>query len=127
MDVKSNVNEVVSDALKDLGVSSGVAVGLVTELVELSMEDEFLCDPKWQARVKKAIRPLNVDERVKSQLYTAARKELDTKAMNHYRRTGNILPVTEEDIEEAFNKKWEEYLLKKNEQRAKKKALRSTN
>lgn len=83
----------------------------------------FLADEKWQKRLIKAIEPIDVDSRVKSQLYTAATKELDTAAMAHYRRTGEHKNVTEEDIEVLFQEKWAKYLEKKAEKKAKQKAF----
>ncbi len=83
----------------------------------------FLNDPKWVARVKKAIDPLDIEARVKSSLYTAARKELDTAAMKKHRRTGVLDPVTDEDIEKLYQEKWEKYLEKKAEKEAKQTAF----
>ena len=83
----------------------------------------FLNDPKWIARVTKAINPLDIEARVKSSLYTAARKELDTAAMKKHRRTGELDPVTEEDIDKLYQVKWADYLEKKAEKEAKQKAF----
>lgn len=84
---------------------------------------QFLGDVKWQNRVLKAIEPLDIAARVKSSLYTSARKELDTAAMKKHRRTGVLDPVTEADIDKLYQGKWSAYLEKKAEKEAKQKAF----
>ncbi|WP_155890810.1 hypothetical protein [Desulfuromonas sp. TF] len=113
----------IENMLKDAGVAPGLMTNLIIELVELAKGDELPNDEKWQARIKKAIAPLDIEDRVRGQLYTAARKELDTAAMIHYRRTKEFKDVTNEDINNLFQQKWDTYVAKKAEKEAKKKAI----
>lgn len=99
----------------------------VRESMEALLENPlFLGDTKWQKRVFKAIEPLDIEDRVKSQLYTSAKKELDSEAMELHRRKSEFKPVTDEDIQKRFDEKWAEYLSKKAASEAKKKAVSST-
>lgn len=83
----------------------------------------FLADSNWQKRFDKAFKPLDVEKRVKSSLYTAATKELDTAAMKHHRRTGEHKAVTVADIDDLYDKKWAKHLEEKAEKEAKQKAF----
>ncbi|PLX83664.1 MAG: hypothetical protein C0617_11055 [Desulfuromonas sp.] len=115
--------EVFKAAIDGLGIAPGVTTDLVVELAELAKGDELKADEKWVARIRKAIKPLDVMPRIKSQLHTAARKELDTEAMKYHRRTGKFKAVTDGDIETLYQEKLEAYLAKKAEKEAKKKAI----
>lgn len=123
METNHTPHEIIKEALKSAGIMPGITTDLIINLVDLGLGEDFPNDTKWQARVQKAIAPLDVEDRVKSQYYTAARKELDTEAMSHFRRTGEHKSVTVADIDKRFQEKWDEYLAKKAEKEAKKKAL----
>lgn len=92
---------------------------LSATFAELIVNPAFMSDPKWQARVEKAMTPLDLEDRIKSQLYTAARKQLDTEAMTISRRTKVFKLVTEDEIKALFQEKYNDYLDKKAEKTAK--------